>query len=107
MAKSRKQRMRMKKRGGGFWGDSSQSQSQNSLNSLTEDVKSSLSSLGTSISSSFNNLSNQVSNWVNTRKQNSYSQPSTNLFGQQRTMYGGKRRTHSKKHTKKRRTRRH
>ena len=110
MAKSRKHRIRIKKRGGGLWGDSNSTQpstSQNSLNSLSQDVKNSLSSLGSSLNNTWNSLSSKVSNWVNTRKQNSYSQPSTNIFGQQRAMTGGKRRTRSKKHSKKRRTRRH
>ena len=108
MAKSIKHRMRTKKRGGGLWGDSNSSPSyQNSLNSLSQDVKGSLSSLGSSLSNTWNSLSSKVSNWANTRKQNSYLQPSTNIFGQQRSMSGGKKRTHSKKHSKKRRTRRH
>ena len=97
MVKTRKHRMR---KGGGLWGES-QPPPQNTLNNLSEDVKSSLSSLGSSISENWNKLSNNISEWVNSRKQ-----PQTNMWGT--TMSGGKRRIRrTKKHTKKRKTRSH
>jgi hypothetical protein len=93
MARSRKHRTR---KGGSLWGNS-EPQPQNTLNNLTEDVKGSLSSLGCSISDNWNKLSSNISGWVNNRKQEV-----TN------TMMGGKRRTRrTKKHSKKRKTRRH